>query len=96
VPAATVEQLYQQLGLEREKSLEAWKRDQGLSDCPSIVASGDVIGRIVAISREEKSPLVVCGSRKMSTVERLFNASVGSSLAAYCTCPVAIVAPPGS
>jgi nucleotide-binding universal stress UspA family protein len=60
------------------------------------VASGDVIGRVVAISREEKSPLVVCGSRKMSTVERLFNASVGSSLAAYCTCPVAIVAPPGS
>jgi nucleotide-binding universal stress UspA family protein len=96
VPAATVEQLYHQLGMEREKSLEAWKKQHGLQDSPSIVASGDVIGRVVAISREEKAPLVVCGSRRMSTVERIFNASVGSALAAYCTCPVAIVPPSDS
>jgi nucleotide-binding universal stress UspA family protein len=94
VPAATIEQLYHQLGMEREKSLETWKRDQGLQSASTILATGDVVGRMVAIAKEERVPLVVCGSRRMNAVARIFNASVGSTLAGYCTCPVAVVPPP--
>lgn len=94
VPAASMEQLYSQLGMEREKSLEAWKRRHGLADAPAVVASGDVVGRLVGIAREERVPLIVTGSRRLSTAERLFNASVGTTLASYSAVPVAIVPPP--
>lgn len=95
VPAATMEQLYSQLGMEREKSLESWKRKHGLADAPAVVASGDVVGRLLGIAREERVPLLVSGSRRLSTTERIFNASVGSTMASYSPLAVAVVPPTG-
>lgn len=91
VPAATLEQLYHQLGLEHGRALEEWIAAHGLRDAKTALATGDVLSRVLGIAEQEACPLVVCGSRRLSVAERIFNASVGSSLAAYGKLPVAIV-----
>jgi nucleotide-binding universal stress UspA family protein len=93
VPAATIQQLYEQLGLDRHKDLEGWNRDAGLGEIPSIVAAGDVLARVIAVADNEHAPLVVTGSRLQSTVTRIFTASVGTTLAGYANCAVAVVPP---
>lgn len=93
VPAATLEQLYHQLGLERGRELEAWIALHGLRAAKTALATGDVISRVLGIAEQESCPLVVCGSRRLGVAERIFTASVGSSLAAFGKLPVAIVPP---
>ncbi len=93
VPAATVEQLYAQLGLDRHKDLEGWNRAAGLADVPGIVAAGDVIGRVIGVAEQEHVPLIVTGSSQQSPLARVFTASVGSALASHASCAVAVVPP---
>jgi nucleotide-binding universal stress UspA family protein len=95
VPAATIQQLYEQLGLDRHKDLEGWNRDAGLGEIPSIVAAGDVLARVIGVADKERAPLVVTGSRRQSTVARVFTASMGTTLAGYANCAVAVVPPEG-
>jgi len=93
VPSATVEQLFHQLGLRHGVELEQWRTANGLGDCATVLATGDVISRLIGIAEQERAPLVVCGSRMLSLADRIFTASVGSTLAAYGSVPVAIVPP---
>lgn len=91
VPAATIEQLYSQLGLAQSKSLDGWMRTNGLGDAASAITTGDVIGRLLGIAERERCPILVSGSRKLSLAERLFNASIGATLAGHAKCAVAVV-----
>lgn len=91
VPSATIEQLYQQVGLEQGQKLEQWIQVHGLEGSATAIASGDVVSRLMGITAQEGAPLVVCGSRRLSTTERIFNGSVGSTLAAFGESPVAVV-----
>jgi nucleotide-binding universal stress UspA family protein len=94
IPAATLQQFYNQLGLERERDLEGWANAQGLGDAPRAVGIGDPVTRLIGMAAQESAALIVVGSRRLSTVERVFSASVGTDLARHASCPVAIVPPP--
>jgi nucleotide-binding universal stress UspA family protein len=91
IPAATAQQLYDQLGLERRQSLEKWKADVGLATSPSAIASGEPVERLLGIANAEGAAMIVSGSRRTSPVARLFTASVGTALASYAPCAVAVV-----
>ena len=93
VPAATLQQFYHQLGLERERDVESWVAKHGLSTAPRVVATGDVVGRIIGVAQKERAALVVVGSRRLRAVERLFTASVGTDLCRHAPCAVAIAPP---
>ena len=94
LPATSVAQFLAQAGLDRGRDLEAWKARHDLADAASIVAQGDVVARITAIAQAENAPVIVCGSRGMSSLQRVFVASVASELSCWAGCEVAIV-PPG-
>jgi nucleotide-binding universal stress UspA family protein len=94
LPATTVSQFLAQAGLDRGRDLEAWKAAHHLADAPSIIAQGDVVSRLVAIAQSENAPIIVCGSRGMSSLQRVVVASVASELSCWAGCAVAIV-PPG-
>lgn len=91
IPAVTVEQLYQQMGLDREHDLHGWMLEHGLGEAPAVVAYGNVVERLVGIAQEERAPIVVCGSRGLGTVERLFTSSVATDLSCNAGCAVAVV-----
>jgi len=93
LPAATLEQLYDQLGMPEGQNIEAWLARHGLTDVSTALATGGVVDRILAIAEREETPLIICGSRQRSTTERLFGSSVGSTLAAYAQSPVVVVPP---
>lgn len=56
-----------------------------------VVRRGDALTQILAAAVELSAPFVVTGSRKLSTVERLFGLSVASWLAAQAALPVLVV-----
>ena len=49
----------------------------------------------MAFAEEQRSPLLVAGSRRLSGLERVLHGSLGSELAATAPLPVAVVPPRG-
>jgi nucleotide-binding universal stress UspA family protein len=93
VPSTTVEQFYSQVGLDRQRDLQRWKATHGLADAASVVAHGDVVARLTAIAEVEGAPMIVCGSRVLGSIERVFTTSVATDLSCWAECAIAIVPP---
>lgn len=68
----------------------AWLLSLGIRE-RLVVRPGDALTQILAVATELSAPFVVTGSRKLSTVERLFGLSVASWLAAQAALPVLVV-----
>ena len=93
VPAATLRQLYDQLGMDRERDIQNWMRKHDLGDASVVLAQGEVVGRLIGIAQQERVPLIVCGSRMLSGAERVMIASIATQLSCHASCPVAVVPP---
>ncbi len=93
VPTTTIDQFYSQVGLDRQRDVEAWQRSHGLEGASAIIAHGDPVARLSAIAEVEGAPIVVCGSRLLGTVERVFVTSVATDLSCWAGVAIAIVPP---
>lgn len=93
VPAATLRQLYDQLGMDRERDIQKWMKKHDLGDASVVLAQGEVVGRLIGIAQQEHVPLIVCGSRMLSGAERVMVASIATQLSCHAACPVAVVPP---
>lgn len=76
-----------------ERTFEEWSRAHHLGRAPRHVAYGDAVMAIAEIAAERQAALVVVGSRRLGTAERIFLGSTASGLAGMATCPVAVVPP---
>lgn len=94
LPPKSFARFLAQAGVDRARELEAWKAEHHLADAPTIVAQGDVVSRLAAVAQTHGAPVIVCGSRGLSALQRVFVASVASELSCWAGCAVAIV-PPG-
>ncbi|HET6582000.1 MAG TPA: universal stress protein [Nannocystaceae bacterium] len=93
VPTTTIEQFYSQVGLDRQRDLQHWKATHGVAEAASVVAHGDIVARLTAIAEVEGAPMIVCGSRVLGTLERVFATSVATDLSCWAECAIAIVPP---
>jgi nucleotide-binding universal stress UspA family protein len=75
-----------------ELRMVAWLAEQGHPARPQ-VRYGDEVGEILAAAAAVRAPLIVCGSRLLSRLERLVALSVSSELAAQSPVPVLVVPP---
>lgn len=91
VPTPVAAEFFRDLREDHERSLLAWMRAHGLGGVPHLVSEGSVVDRLADVAREERSPLVVVGSRGLGLGMRLFSSSVGTDLAAASEVPVAVV-----
>jgi nucleotide-binding universal stress UspA family protein len=91
VPTGVAGDFFRQLREDHERNLVAWMRANGLTGVPHLVSEGSVVDRLADVAREERSPLVVVGSRGLGLGMRLFSSSVATDLAAACEVPVAVV-----
>lgn len=73
-----------------EAATQAWLLEQGVGE-RVVVRRGDVFGQIFAAAAELSAPFVVCGSRQMGAVQRVFGLSVASELAAHAALPILVV-----
>lgn len=89
--ADTVEEVRRDLIAAGERKLERWATEHGLQGHQGVVVDGVVPDEVSQLAKDQDACIVVCGSRKLSAVTRLFVDSVGSELAARGRCPVAVV-----
>lgn len=61
--------------------VEAWIRAHELGPATAQLVEGDPVERLLALARDHDAPFVICGSRRLSTVERIYSSSVGVELA---------------
>lgn len=74
-------------------AFERWVELYGLGGARTETATGDPIERILELSRGHDASLVVCGSHRLSLADRVFQASTGTTVAAYADRPVVVVPP---
>lgn len=91
VPAGVAGDFFHELRQDHERNLVAWMRAHGLGGVPHLVSEGSVVDRLAEVAREERSPLVVVGSRGLGLGMRLFSSSVATDLAAASEVPVVVV-----
>lgn len=77
---------------EGEALLSRWVRDRGV-DATCLVMQGEVVESLLEVARQRDAALLVLGSRRLSTLERVFLTSSGSETASLAPCAVAIVPP---
>lgn len=71
--------------------LDAFMKRHELGDVRLLQSGGSMVDQLLDISRREEASLIVCGSRRLTTAERIFEGSVGSMLAATADVPVFVV-----
>jgi nucleotide-binding universal stress UspA family protein len=77
-----------------QHALDQWTAEHELFIATTTVLQGEVVSRLLAHADAHNALAIVVGSRRLSTMARLFSASVGAALAANAPCPVAVVPPP--
>lgn len=81
------------LRVEAEHALAGWLREHGLGEPPLRAVPGRPARTLLDVAREVEATLIVCGSRRLSLGERIFQSSVGTELAARADRPVVVVPP---
>lgn len=79
-------------GSETEALTRSWLAEQGAVGQLD-VRKGDALAEVLAAAAEHAAPFLVCGSRQLSGVERVFEVSLSSQLAAQAAIPVLVVPP---
>jgi len=72
-------------------ALAEWTARHGLDDLPLELRVGHVAVKLLELARERHATMIVCGSRRLSLIDRLFTSSVGSELATHADRPVVVV-----
>lgn len=75
-----------------EAASRAWAARHGVK-ARTLVVAGPLVRGLWSAAVREQACLLVCGSRRLSLVERIFTSSVGSELAASAPLAVAVVPP---
>jgi nucleotide-binding universal stress UspA family protein len=91
VPSGVAGGYFRELRKDHERNLLAWMSSHGLAGVPVHLSEGSVVDRLVEVARNERAPIIVCGSRGLGLGMRLFSSSVATDLAAASEVPVAVV-----
>jgi nucleotide-binding universal stress UspA family protein len=74
-----------------DETLSEWLDARGVRDATMRLEHGHVLERLQHIVQTDPPCVIVCGSRSLSTVDRIFTSSVASALAGVSPVPVAVV-----
>lgn len=83
----------EQFRCEAAKDLDFWAEAHGLAG-RRVARCGAAVEVLLDLADRERASMLVLGSRRLSATERLFTTSTSSTVAAYASCPVAVVPPP--
>lgn len=72
---------------------EEWVDNYGLGGARTETSPGDPVEQTLKLAQAHDASIIVCGSRRLSLADRVFQASTGSTLAAYARRPVVVVPP---
>jgi nucleotide-binding universal stress UspA family protein len=93
LPVESLEKLREDHEREGREGLAQFAKDLGMPNCQQEVRQGSVVEALVDEAKQQGATLLVSGSRRLSSFERLLLTSIGSELAATAPCPVMVVPP---
>lgn len=93
LPEASLAKMREDNRTEAEAELATWAGKHGCSSAECVVLLGGIGSETVRYTTQKGAAMLVSGSRRLSTFERLLLNSIASELAATATCPVAVVSP---
>jgi nucleotide-binding universal stress UspA family protein len=96
LPKETLAKLRGEHQQEGEQELSRWIAANNIGDCDPVVRQGSLVDEVTAHAAKVDACLIVCGSRGLSAAERMLLTSVGSTLAAAASLPVAVAPTPVS
>lgn len=82
-----------QVRMQAEQTLREWLREHGLGEPPVRAEAGRKAWTLLEVARSVEASMIVCGSRRLSLADRIFQSSVGTELAAQADRPVVVVPP---
>ncbi len=68
-----------------------WLASHGVPEATTSIENGHILDVLRQRMHTQRPCLVVCGSRSLTLVDRIFTSSIGSTLAAHAPVPVAVV-----
>lgn len=89
-PTVLVELSREHVGFARS-AMDAWVLRNGLVDADVAIEEGPVIETLLDLANQRDACLILCGSRRLSAIERWFASSHASELAARSRRPVGVV-----
>ncbi len=95
LPEGTWNNIHAQTRESGEDALERWRHEHVLA-AYTVLAQGQTVPKLISAARELDACMILCGSRKLSLVERMWSSSVGSALAAASHLPVGVVPSPST
>ncbi|MCA9704677.1 MAG: universal stress protein [Myxococcales bacterium] len=75
------------------QAFDDWVQRYGLGGARTETSPGDPIEQTLRLAQAHDASVIVCGSRRLSLADRVFQASTGSTLAAHARRPVVVVPP---
>lgn len=76
-----------------DRDLQRWLEEHDLPRLPLRTAVGRKTLDVLSVARSQHASLIVCGSRRLSLGDRIFQSSLGSDLAGHADRPVVVVPP---
>lgn len=76
-----------------QEHMSAWLAEHGLADARHSIVTGSPTAKLLEVSQIAGASMIVVGSRKLQTLDRIFTSSIGTELAAAAKMPVVVVPP---
>lgn len=96
LPKDTLAKLRSEHQKQGEQELSRWIAGKNIGSCDTVVLQGPLVDEVTAHATRVAACMIVCGSRGLSAAERVLLTSVGSTLAATASIPVAVAPTPAS
>jgi len=71
--------------------VDAWVREHQLAVARTTLSAEGVVEGLLEEASREHAPILVCGSRRLSVLDRIFTSSMGTDLARFADVPVLVV-----
>jgi len=92
LPAESLARLAREHQEEGEQRLAEWSSRRGIA-ASLVVVQGETVRQLIEVARQRGAAMIVAGSRRLNTFERVFLTSSASQTAAAAPCAVAVVPP---
>lgn len=96
LPAESLDKMRKENQAAAEAEMEQWVTKHGLADAERVCVQGQTVEHAIEVSKDRHAPLLVVGSRGLSTLERMLLTSIATEVCAVAPLAVAVVPPPES
>ena len=91
LPIRSLDSIREDYRVRAERGLQEWIAANALRPATSSVLQGSLMDLLLPLVELRSVPLIVCGSRRLSALERTIQHSTGTELAAAAPVPMAVV-----